>query len=450
MDIFFWIVAFLVLGVLIFVHEMGHLIAGMLCGIKAEVFSIGYGKGIISKELFGIKFQLGWFPFGGYCKFKGEDPNSIALEKDDFLNMHPLKRIAIAFGGPAFNYFFAVVLLAVLATMPYVKKTYAPVVTVFESYKYLTDKNETTLAYSAGFRNGDVIVKANGNAVTNDRDVYSALMKLASLEKGKSVSFIVRRNGKELPLSIKAEQLQQLQSKPPGFLFGNSLSIKNIAKGSAAEAAGLKSGDTIIAINGVPTLYYSDFRKAIYDNPGVKMSLTVNRDGKQIKRDVIPGQDMRGGIARGKLGVEFKDNPLAEESVPGKPPHLALVAGFTESGTMLKGYLTGLGMLVTGKIPVKDSVGGPIRIMQMTQEAAKASIVGLLNFMAIISLILFVMNLLPIPIVDGSIIIISLWELITRKPVNRSVLMKIQMFGFILLVTLGLLITFNDIMHILK
>lgn len=451
MDMFFWIVAFVVLGVLIFVHELGHLVMGIITGVKAEVFSIGYGKGIVSKTLWGIKFQIGMFPIGGYCKFKGEDPNAAGASQDDFLNTHPLKRLAIAFGGPAFNYFFAVILLAAIAMIPSSRSLYAPMISVFENAKYAGGKDEIAAAYRAGFRSGDIITSVNGKAVRTDRDVYEALRDVSAFAKDKETKFTVRRSGTEKALTLRGDDMQRFMSGPSGLVISSTtLSIKRIMPNSAAANAGLLAGDTITAVNGKGVVHYSDFRTVVYDNPGTKITITVMRKTGAVTRDVIPAAKGSGNKTYGVIGVEFADAPLTTEKIPGKPVHRAVVSGFTESASTLVSYVRGLGMLVTGQIPLKESVGGPVRIMQMTQEVAKTSIIGLINFTAVLSLILFLMNLLPIPIVDGSIIVFSLWEFISRKPLNRALLIRIQMVGFALLVSLGIIITANDIMHIFR
>ncbi|MEK6793617.1 MAG: RIP metalloprotease RseP [Spirochaetota bacterium] len=451
MDILFWIIAFVVLGVLIFVHELGHLVMGLITGIKAEVFSIGYGKGIISKTLWGIKFQIGWFPIGGYCKFKGEDPNDKGGSKDDFLNTHPLKRLSIAVGGPAFNYFFAVMLLAALAMLPSTRNFYAPTLSVFENAKYAGGKDEISAAHRAGFRSGDVIISVNKKSVRTDRDVYDALKDVSAFAKDSETKFTVRRGSATVDLKLRGDDMQRFMGGSSGIIIASTtLTIKRVQANSAAQNAGLKAGDTIAVVNGKAVSYYSDFRTAVYDNPGTKITISVRRGKETVTRDVIPATKRSGNTSYGVIGVEFSDAPLSTERTPGKPLHRAIISGFTESASTLTSYVRGLGMLVTGQLPLKDSVGGPIRIMQMTQEVAKTSIVGLINFTAVLSLILFLMNLLPIPIVDGSIIVFSLWEFISRKPLNRALLIRIQMVGFALLVSLGIIITANDIMHIFR
>ena len=454
-----WIGAIILLSVLVFVHEMGHLLAGLAVGIKAEAFSIGFGPIIFRKTIKGIDFRFSVIPFGGYCKFKGEMSEDGKVEDDDFISMSPLKRIIVYFAGPFFNYLFAFLLLVILVSIPYTLDLYSPTISVFKDAKYMHSKSGSTLAYEYGMRSGDTITAVNGVKVNYDNDVLKLINEEAIQKNADNINFTLNRKENEnietVNISIPSVEILKALSgeRALGFYFGGDLIIKNIVRDSAAEEAGLQAGDKILAVNNVKADSIADFRPLIMDNALNKITITVLRDGKEITREAIPRPVESKNGTYGSLGIEFMSTPIKVEKIEGTPFPKSIPEAFKETGKYIVSYVNGLKLLFTGKLSVRENLGGPVRIIQLSSQVISVSvdrIRTILSFTATISLILFLMNLLPLPVVDGGMIVFSFIELIMRRPIDRKVLTKIQAFGAAFLITLAIFITINDITQIFK
>ena len=463
-----WILGIILLSVLVFVHEMGHLLAGLAVGIKAEAFSIGFGPIIFSRKIKDIDFRLSIIPFGGYCKFKGEIPEEIEedngdtkkykeLEEDDFLNISPLRRIIIYFAGPFFNYLFAFILLMILVSIPSTVELYSPTVSVFRDGKYMHTKQGITLAYEYGIESGDTITEINGIKTKSDNDVLKTINEEAIQKGASEIIFALNRNGETVNIAIPSVEILKALSgeRVLGLYFGDNLIIKNIVSGSAAEEAELKIGDKIVAINGISANNIADFRPIVMDNYSQKINITIIRNGEEIIREAIPKPINSKTIGTyGSLGVEFESIPMKIEKVEGVSFPQSILEAFKESGYYISSYINGLKLLFTGKLSLRENLGGPVRIIQISSQVISVSaeyrLKTILSFTATISLILFLMNLLPLPVVDGGMIIFSFIELIMRKPLDRKVLIKIQTIGAAFLITLAIFITINDITQLFK
>ncbi len=481
------IAAILLLGFLVFIHELGHFLAGVLMKVPVEVFSIGFGPTIFKRTIRGVVFQIAILPFGGYCKFQGEHPDEIkeyeededyngqyvqnkqieennanelqlsgsrelidgeASEQVNFLTISPIKKIFIYFAGPFSNYLLAIVIFFALAMFPTKEIVYSPQVDVYRTLGSGSSA-ETTLAYKSGFRPGDTIVSINDKKVSSDKDVLVALSDVNDIASKDSVIFDVLRDGRHVMLSMPSKDvITTLNSMNGnlGFSFGTSAVFEQIIADSPAAEVGLEVGDKMIAIDGESMEHVSEFRSYIMARPNTKIQVTVLRGEDEVTRDIFVGES--GGV--GIIGVVFTVTPMSEQAVAGLSPHLAIKSAFTETNKYLVSYVDGLAMLFTGKIPVKESLAGPVKIIQVTSEVAKTSFYSFLQLGAILSIILFFMNLLPIPVVDGGMILVNLIELIFRRKVSLEVLSKIQMVGAVLLITLAIFITINDITSLFR
>lgn len=473
------IAAILLLGFLVFIHELGHFLAGVLMKVPVEVFSIGFGPTIFKKTIRGVVFQIAILPFGGYCKFKGEHPDEIRIDNKNnenndgtennrinetdalnvaqeekegsevnFLTISPLKRIFIYFAGPFSNYLLAIAIFFALAMLPSKEVVYSPQVDVYRNVGS-SSASETTLAYKSGFRPGDIIISINDKKVSSDKDVLAALSDVADITSKDSVIFDVLRDGRHVMLSMPSKDvLTTLNSMSGslGFSFGTLAVFDKIIDNSPAAEVGFEVNDKILAVDGQSMEHVSQFRSYIMERPNTKVQITVLRGDEEITREIFVGES--NGI--GMVGVVFRVSPMSEELITGLAPHLAIKSAFIETKDYLISYVDGIAMLFTGKIPVKESLAGPVRIIQVTSEVAKTSFYSFLQLGAILSIILFFMNLLPIPVVDGGMILVNFIELIFRRKVSLEVLSKIQMVGAVLLITLAVFITINDITSLFR
>lgn len=446
------IIAILILGVLIFIHELGHLLAGLSVGIKADAFSIGFGPVLLKKEIKGISFRLSLIPFGGYCAF-GENGRD---NREDFINIKPLKRIWIYFAGPFFNFLFAVIILTVLVSMPSVRTFQKPVISVFTDGKYLNSKEGITLFYEQGFKSGDIINYIDDTKINSDYDFYEYISNIEKISKAENITFKLIREGENIDIVVPALDILQAVSggRELGIFFSDSLKIKQVMNDSAAFEAGILAGDEVVAVNGNKVYSIADFRPVVMDNASMKITITVLRNGTELIREAIPRQVKTKNMTYGSMGITFDVKPYKEEKIPGVAFPKSIGKAFGNSISYLKSYLNGLKLLFTGKLSLRDNLGGPVKIVQITSQVVSSSssqrLSAILSLASSISLILFFMNLLPLPVVDGGMIVLALIEFIIRKPLNRTVVEKIQTVGAFFLITLAIFITVNDITQLFR
>lgn len=501
--------AVILLGLCIFVHELGHLLGGKMVGIKAEVFSIGYGKGFIKKKWGETTYQITLIPFGGYCKFYGEDPNEERQGKPyEFLSAHPLKRVVTVLMGPLFNLFFGIVLFFIMNIHGYpveTNKIYIP--------DYLTKGEYVSPAYEAGLRTGDTIVAINNKQVVGFTDIQSKV----AFSKGNPIIVKVVRGNDTFEVTIAPKKYTKKGYYAIGIMpYGDRVLVMGILDKSPAQKAGLKEMDEIIEANGTQFHSPEEFTQFIRKYPEKELSLTVSRGGHLITVPIIPMKkevlsinrftDMRFANEKHSIMVDLLSLIKAAANAGKVKINAKTVHSFEEMRTIInnyKGVLTlqtpggtykgimkfesfgfvgietaispenkyiqygiidaftkslvdpfdfialnfrGIGMMFTGELDVRQNLSGPIRIAKIAGDTAYyRGVSAFIILMAKISIILMVMNLLPIPMVDGSFILIFLYEAFTRRAFSQKLLEKIQMIGFAILVLLGIFVIFNDL-----
>ena len=246
-------------GILIFVHELGHFLAARAAGIRVEVFSIGWGRGLVSFMWKGTRIQLGWIPFGGYCKMAGESPkDERAGSPDEFYSASPIRRILVALGGPVFNYLFASLLFVVIVGIGYQIKTYSNRI-ILAGGEEVDGAGGLTPARAAGLRDGDVIVEIDGRPIRHWDDITGNIVRNAL----RPITLRVRR-GDEL-LSLQA--VPELDKETGRGLIGIHPWVEpvvgEVRAGEAAQLAGLEAGDRIVSVDGIPVENHVDFYNAI-------------------------------------------------------------------------------------------------------------------------------------------------------------------------------------------
>lgn len=501
--------AVILLGLCIFVHELGHLLGGKMVGIKAEVFSIGYGKGFIKKKWGETTYQITLIPFGGYCKFYGEDPNEERQGKPyEFLSAHPLKRVVTVLMGPLFNLFFGIVLFFIMNIHGYpveTNKIYIP--------DYLTKGEYVSPAYEAGLRTGDTIVAINNKQVVGFTDIQSKV----AFSKGNPIIVKVVRGNDTFEVTIAPKKYTKKGYYTIGIMpYGDRVLVMGILDKSPAQKAGLKEMDEIIEANGTQFHSPEESTQFIRKYPEKELSLTVSRGGHLITVPIIPMKkevlsinrftDMRFANEKHSIMVDSLSLIKAAANAGKVKINAKAVYSFEEMRTIInnyKGVLTlqtpggtykgimkfesfgfvgietaispenkyiqygiidaftkslvapfdfialnfrGIGMMFTGELDVRQNLSGPIRIAKIAGDTAYyRGVSAFIILMAKISIILMVMNLLPIPMVDGSFILIFLYEALTRRAFSQKLLEKIQMIGFAILVLLGIFVIFNDL-----
>ena len=366
------VLGLLCLCFLIFFHELGHFLAAKLFKVKVEAFSVGFGPVLLHRKHGDTDYRLSLIPLGGYCKMKGEndffrslelDLDYIDAEKDSLYGVHSLKRIAISFAGPFFNFLYAFMGFVIIA---------------LAGYTYYSYSNKINLA----------------------TDTYPEMH-------------------------------------------------------SAAKDAGILSGDVITSINGTPINNFSDLIMEVGSRPDEKIKVQVLRDNEELTFTVQTEMDKKSGT--GKIGVAAIPDTMAKYEATRYSFFPSLFQGLKECVKAVKIQFKGIISLFKGA-DISKSVSGPARIADMVgsvltesfSENLRTGIVNLFSFTSMISISLFIMNLLPVPVLDGGMILFSLIELTTCKKLKPKLLSRVQYVGIALILILFFIGLSGDIQYFMN
>ncbi|HEU4850733.1 MAG TPA: RIP metalloprotease RseP [Telluria sp.] len=439
------VLAFLLaLGPLIVIHELGHYAVARLCGVKVLRFSIGMGRVVWSRK-FGpdqTEWAVSALPLGGYVKMldaRELPPGSVAGADvaREFTGKTVWQRIAIVAAGPLANFMLAVVVIAGLYMYG-----------VEEPSTRLRAAPAQTVAAAAGLQGGDVVRSVNGEPVAVWSELRMALVD-AVLEK-KEVRLSVERDGGTTAAVLPASALARLsvESDIAGELglsvWRPKASVGAVPAGGVAEKAGLRSGDVVLAVNGKPVADGIEFIDLVRASAGKPLALTIERAGRTQQLSLTPELDPKTG--KGRIGAELS---LAPELVKvSSNPVAATGKAFATTWDTITRTLSMIGKMITGEVSWRN-VTGPITIADYAGQTARMGPEVFLNFIAFISISLGVMNLLPIPVLDGGLLLYYSLEVLTGRPLPARVGEFAQRAGVGLLFTLMLLAVFNDIMRLL-
>jgi len=435
------------LGVVVFVHELGHFLAARLMKIRVEAFSIGWGNPILKKKIGDIEYRLGMFPVGGYCKMSGETDyneawnnmkNGIKPEEGSYLAASPAARILVSFSGPFFNLIFAIILLCFIWGFGFEIKTLDNRIVLASEVT-----NEVYPADNAGLKTGDRIVEINGKEVS----YYHEVQENIALNAEKALPIKVERDGYLYNFQITPALDKSSGAGKIGVYFWTDPIIDSVVGNSAAQRAGLLPGDIITAANNQPVFNTVDIIKIIEEKPE-QLILDFKRSGMPMQA-VFQGQDLET-----ELGISWK---IITYRTPNLSIPAALVKGVKEGYKTLVVSITSLRLLFKG-IDLTQAVSGPVRITYMMGDMAAQGFgqgVGtglrfLVDFIALISVALCVMNLLPLPILDGGMIILFLVEMIRRKPAHPKVISVFNACGMAIIFSLMAFALFGDIMYFIR
>ncbi|PIQ95482.1 MAG: RIP metalloprotease RseP [Nitrospinae bacterium CG11_big_fil_rev_8_21_14_0_20_56_8] len=430
------------LAALIFVHELGHFLVARKVGVTVEKFSIGFGPKIFGMKSGETEYLVSVIPLGGYVKMKGEDlEENTSHEPGSFSAARVQDRLAIAFAGPFFNILFAVFVyyFVYLGGVP----TLAPVVG--------TVKPDSP-AFVAQLETGDRIVEIDGGEIL----YWEQLQKIVHASPGKVLNVKIQRNDNliELQVTPVSEEITDLLGdKEKVGLIGITPLVRNITyvkKGSPAELAGLKVGDRLLAVNETPIFGWGDLKEAAIDKPGQPLEFHLSREGTEMTIPLTPEpktvQDPEGKETEiGVLGIGMSGE-LVDESYG---PIGALRRSLQETWNLTYLIAVSIKKLVAGSIPA-DTIGGPILIFQIYGEQAEQGFSEIVRITALLSINLGLLNLLPIPILDGGHIFFFLIEWIRGRPVSEKHQMRAQQVGIFMLISLLAFAFYNDIMRIIS
>lgn len=531
----------LLLGILIFIHELGHFMVAKWCGVRVEVFSLGFGKKIFSFKRGATTYAISLIPLGGYVKMFGDELNSdISDEEKKFSFTHKpvFQRIAIVLAGPLMNFFFAIVLFSVVAGLG--EEVRSPII---------GDISPNSKAYAVGLRPGDQVLSLAGRPITT----WDEFQKGLSQRIGQSVKAELKRTGFDGP--IEAEITPESRANPnilsldsligdvDGLTFFSKAPILGIRGGTRAEKAGLKTGDRIVKVNNVDVHHFRDLDPMLLPHQGSDVTLTIERDPDLDGKDpetvplvvnfnsfssvavlgvesselylykIIPGSPAeKAGLRTGdRILAVGSTTPLVWEEVLGSvkgyagegPLALKILRGNEEIAIQVSPEITSqmnlqggeekrftIGIvpwiqlstpeltmmkvtnpiqgiqrgfertwdvtvmtvvsfirLIQNKISPKN-IGGVISIGQAAHETFKIGLPHFLTMMGAISVNLFILNLLPIPVLDGGHLLFYTIEALRGAPVSMRKMEIAQQIGLFVLMSLMVFALFNDVSRI--
>ncbi|WP_251359471.1 RIP metalloprotease RseP [Kangiella sp. TOML190] len=443
MSFFYSIFGLLILlGILVTFHEWGHYWVAKKLGVKAARFSVGFGKPFWSKyNKEGVEFAVAPIPLGGYVKFVDEQEGNVSEQDLPFaFNRAPVwKRILIVLAGPAANFLLAILLYAGVYMMG-----------IAVSKPFVSEVAPNTLAAQAQFPKNSEILAVNGVAVKQLEDVVFALVDEIGNDEPVAIEIKpVNQPRQTVYLDVKnwKEPAQGTVFDSLGLSFGAykvAPVIGYVQPDSAADKAGLQAEDRILSIDGKPIAWWSEISESLLDNYDKAVAIEIERDGSTQTLMTRPALSVRGDQKYGVLGVSVKDMPFN-----------TIQYGFFESlqkGTeqtwlMMERIVSFLGKLFTGKLSIKN-LGGPVGIAQGAGQMVQAGMVAFLLYLAMISVNLGFVNLLPIPMLDGGHLMYYLAELVRGKPVSEKIMELGMRIGIILLLTIMAIALYNDINRI--
>jgi regulator of sigma E protease len=418
-----------VLGFMILIHEFGHYAVAKWLGVRVEQFAIGFGKRLIGYRKGETDYRINAIPLGGYVKMSGENPmDERTGDPREFLSHSRWHRFLIAIAGPTMNILLAVILLTVVYAVHYEYPA------VYDEPTVIGWVFKDTPAAKAGFQTGDRITRIDGITNPTWKDVT---MKV-DLSPGQPLDVVVDRNGQLLDKTVVPEAAGVDQIGDAGWAPKEpKVIITDLTSDMPAEKAGLKEGDEIIALDGKPLPAIAAMIESLEVSKDRPVRLTVLRDGKTQNFTVQPVLIEK----RYRIGVG---------SMPMKTKTLALGSAFSLSlhenrqNAML--ILELVKKMAQGKISPK-SIEGPIRIGQAAGEAARSKgWTPLMELTAAISLNLGIFNLLPIPILDGGVILFLIIEGLMRRDISLTIKERVYQAAFVFLVLFAVMVIYNDLM----
>lgn len=423
------LIAILIFSVVILIHELGHFLLAKKNGIVVTEFSLGMGPRLISTVKNGTRYSVKAFPLGGSCAMLGEDMQD--ERPGTFHSASVWGRISVVAAGPLFNFFLAFIVAVIIVA----GVGYDPA----EIQEVTTD----SAAEKAGLQEGDIITEYNGYHIDLARDlyVYTFLNDLTEEE----VTIQVDRDGEKHEIVFKPDvNIRYLL----GFnrASAETLEVASLIEGMPLEKAGVKPGDVITSINGVELPDGEAYQKYIEKHPltNEKTQITYMRDGLTYEAEIIPEE-----YRTPQLGFSYN---LGYQKVEGLS---VLKYSMLEVKYLVRTTVLSLKELLSGSLGVSD-LSGPVGVVdaigdtyeQSKSEGAWMVWMNMLNMVVLLSANLGVMNLLPLPALDGGRLVFLILEAIRRKPVNREVEGMIHFAGLMLLMAMMVVVMYNDILKI--
>ncbi|MCB0714000.1 MAG: RIP metalloprotease RseP [Ignavibacteriae bacterium] len=453
-DIFITIIAFIILiGVLVFIHELGHFLAARWTGMRAEVFAVGMGPrlfgwnringftfGKLSEEIElgeNTDYRISAFPIGGYVKILGMIDESMDTdfatsepEPWEFRSKNTFQKAFVLSAGVIMNILLAIVLFAGL------KFFHGEEIWNTTTIGTLSQEGATAAAYEAGLRRGDQIATINGEKVENFQEVYG---QIYGTQAGEDLTFQVEREGMPMSISVPRSKIPANPDKQGSIVIPDNLgvAVTSVLGASPAYDAELQPEDVILALDGRHVGTIQEFITYVSEHTSEPITLTVQRGSSEFTKVVTPDED-------GKLGVGIEMSYTGPKSRETYGVGAALVAGVGSVTKQLTMMVDLIGDLFSGKQKLNESVAGPVEIFKMAGKTFSDGPIWFLTLMASLSVMLAFMNILPIPALDGGHLVFVFIEGIMRREVPLKVRIAAQQAGFLILMAFMVFVFYND------
>jgi regulator of sigma E protease len=436
-----------VLGVLVAFHELGHFLAARWVGVKVLKFSLGFGPKLLGRKMGETEYLLSAIPLGGYVKLFGEDETEATTQEDrarSFAHQKLWGKVLIVAAGPGFNFILAYFIFAGWLA------TGAPL--FVPTFQDLSPDIEAMVpgspADTAGIRIGDRVTRVNGHDISTRTELFDAVAK----SNGQPLALELKRGEqvKTLTVTPTTAPEPQASAQEPGYYLGVEETpplVTSVMQNSPAAKAGLQAGDHVVNIEGQTIHTWSQMTGIVKENPNRQLQVEVLREGHRISLTVTPSAEkaMVNGqsVEVGKIGISGPGRSIMRSSTP----LLSLYDGLGATWGWTELTAIGLYKMVVGDISSKN-IGGPLTIANISGEAAAQGASSVVFLIAILSINLGVLNLLPIPILDGGHLLFFLIEGILRKPLGERQRELAQQAGLVLLVGVMIFAFWNDLERI--
>jgi regulator of sigma E protease len=426
-----------VLGVLVFVHELGHFLLARWHGVRVLTFSLGFGPKLLAVKKGDTEYCLSLIPLGGYVKMAGENPEDNPQgASDEFMSKSKWQRFQILLAGPAMNMILAVLVLALVLVQG------DRVLAFLSRPAVIGVVQADSPAAAAGIRSGDEVVRINGRAISTWEELDMTVSSKPDLD----VEFTLKRDGAEQNVTVRPTATKVAMRGDTTFEVGTIGVLPDVYPiidvvnpGEPAEKAGLQRGDVIKAIEGTRVVYTLNVSQALRSRAGQPTTVVVERGGQPITVTVVPEQ--RGETAM--IGVTLGHETISYQPGPIEALGMSVQRNVQTAGLILRT----LGELFTGQASPKQLMG-PVGIATLSGETARRGWIDLFTLMASISLNLGLLNLLPIPVLDGGHMAIMGMEAIARRDFSMAVKERMLFAGFVLLMALMVTVIYNDLTRI--
>ncbi|NOT25573.1 MAG: RIP metalloprotease RseP [Acidobacteria bacterium] len=420
-----------VLGVLVFVHELGHFLAARRLGVRVLTFSLGFGPKILKTKRGDTEYCISLIPLGGYVKMAGDSPDDPGRtgQPDEFLSKTKWERFQVLIMGPLMNIILAVVVMAVVLAQ-------GAQVPIYEDQPPTIGAVEPdSPAQRAGIQSGDLILTVGNEPVSTWEDLFIAV----GTRPDRDVPITLRRNGETRTVSVRPDSDGRFEIGEIGVLPDIDPIVASVIAGEPAERAGLMAGDIVLAVDGRRMVTRTNLIEAISGSGGREIELTIKRGDQQLQIRATPEQNGD----RAMLGVFVTEPTRSFTPGPFEAMKLSVQKNIEFSGLIFKT----LGGLFVGETSPRQLMG-PVAIAQLSGESAAAGWIALFSLMASISLNLGLLNLMPIPVLDGGHILIMALEGVARRDFSYAVKEKMLMAGFAVLMMLMVTVIYNDLTRI--